>query len=92
VFQPLLQPGAPTFISTAPLTVPTTISQAADPSPISQSNVSEREFNFEDDLSRLLRRFFIDDGEKTLRDLTDDPNIVAQLDFHERRLVLHHQM
>jgi hypothetical protein len=54
--------------------------------------MSEREFNFEDDLNRLLRRFFIDDGEKTLRDLTEDPNILAQLDFHERRLVLHHQM
>lgn len=79
---PMMPPNAP-YISTTVSTIPESM-------PIPESTSGEQ--NLEEELTQLLRRFFIDDNEKTLRDLTENPNIIAQLNFNERCLLLRCQM
>jgi hypothetical protein len=62
------------------------------PAIIPESVQMPEEQNLEEELSHLLRRVFIDDNEKTLRDLTENPNIIAQMNFQERCLLLLCQM
>jgi len=64
--------------------------QRSEPSPIEQN--PGREYSSEDELAGLFRRIFIDDRGRTLRDLTNNQNVVAQLNYNERRLVLRHQI
>jgi hypothetical protein len=75
--------NAPYINNSVPATIPESM-QMPEP--------ANTEQNLEEELSQLLRRFFIDDNEKTLRDLTEDPSIISQLSFGERCLLLRCQM
>lgn len=85
---PLLPQNAQFVNTTA---IPSSIPESVVPQE-QQNGFVNTEMSLDDELSQLLKRVFIDDTDRSLKDLTDNPNILAQLNYYERCLLLRCQM
>lgn len=86
---PVMSQNSPFINTTIPTTIPETVSEQNQAD--LQNHVSNEQ-SLDEELSQLLRRVFIDETEKSLRDLTDNLNIISQLNYSDRCLILRCQM